>query len=232
MNKIILLFLVICLFLPNVTLAQNEPKKNRAVKAKENVNYDSKWGLFINTFSLLEPQQAAIGAGINYKIAWRWDVSAEINYLFDGFCQGCDDYQSNGFRSIFTLKRFSKNGIFFYGLDSRIKYFSFQDKQSFVNNLTQDTLHNFSHHASNTLFGIAGIVGFRLPISKNKKWAFEINTGYGIKYRSVNRKNIPDGYKFYRNVQMKKDYNFTSEQDISSWDNIYFPTAWRVIFLF
>ena len=172
MSKIIFSFLVIFFCLPGQTFSQYETKKNRAVKAKENVNYDSKWGVFMNTLSLLEPQQAAIGAGINYKIARRWDVSAELNYLFDGFCQGCDDYQSNGFRSIFTLKRFSKNGIFFYGLDTRIKYFSFQDKQSFVNNTTHDTLNNLSHKASNTLFGIAGIVGFRLPISKNKKWAF------------------------------------------------------------
>ncbi len=232
MNKIIFSHLIVFFLLPVQVFSQFETKRNRAVLAKENVNIESKWGVFMNTLSLLEPQQAAVGAGINYKVAWRWDISAELNYLFDGFWQAGDDYKSNGFRGIFTLKRFSKNGIFFYGLDTRIKYFSFDDKRSFVNPVTHDTLSNFTHKASNTLLGAAAIVGLRLPISKNKKWAFEINTGYGVKYRFVKRENIPAGYKYYRRESSRKHYDFTSHQDIGSWDNIYFPTAWRVLYLF
>lgn len=232
MNKIFFYYLIIFFCIPAKAFSQSETKRNRAVRAKENVNLEGKWGVFMNTLSLLEPQQAAIGAGVNYKIARRWDISTEINYLFDGFWQAGDDYKSNGFRGIFTLKRFSKNGIFFYGLDTRIKYFGFEDKRSFVNQVTGDTLRSFTHNASNTLLGAAAIVGFRLPISKNKKWAFEINTGYGVKYRFVNRENIPAGYTYYRNELVKRHYDFTSHQDISGSDNIYFPTAIRVMYFF
>lgn len=187
----------------------------------------------MNTFSLLEPQEAAIGAGVNYKITNRWQMSAEINYLFEGFAQGLDDYTiKGGQRTIFTIKRFSKNGIFFYGLDARIKTYSFRDKEHFANPLTHDTLFNFAHNVSNTLLGAAAIVGLRLPISENKKWAFEINTGYGTKYRFVKRKNIPAGYEYFRNGFRKKDYDFTSEQDKNSSDNIYFPTAIRIMYFF
>lgn len=189
-----------------------------------------KIGIFMNTLSLLEPQQAAIGAGIDYSIPNRWRMSLELNYLFDGFWQGGDDHNSKGVRGIVTGKRFSKSGIFFYGLDLRIKYFSFEDKGSFVNVASNDTLFNFKHAVSNTLFGAAALVGVRLPISKNKKWALELNTGIGNKYRLVKRKSIPAGYDYYRPDFVEKHYNFTSGQDVSSSENVYFPSALRILF--
>ncbi|MEO6489383.1 MAG: hypothetical protein ABIO04_05520 [Ferruginibacter sp.] len=185
----------------------------------------------MNTLSLLEPQQAAIGAGLTYKLASRWDLSLELNYLFEGFWQGGDDYTSKGSRYIFTIKRFAKRHIFFYGMDARLKYFSFVDKQHFINESSMDTLFNFSHDANNILVGLAGIVGLRLPISKNKKWAFEINTGIGTKYRVVNRKNIPAGYKYYRH-EVSRHYEFNTGQDVDSSDNVYFPSAIRVMYFF
>ena len=223
MKRTLLIFL---LFVSAVCIAQKKDK--HSFRGSER-----KFAVFMNTFSLLEPQQAAIGAGINYKFVRRWDASLELNYLFDGFVQSADDYNSNGCRAIFTTKHFSRSGVFFYGLDARIKYFSFIDKRDFVNPTISDTLFNFKHDASNRLLGVAGIVGVRLPISKNKRWAFEINTGLGTKYRYVKRNGIPAGYKYYRNDEfVRKHYNFTANQDISSDDNIYFPSAIRVMYFF
>lgn len=197
-------------------------------------NLTSRWGIFMNTLSLLEPQQAAVGAGINYKIARRWDVSAEFNYLFEGFVQDLDDYTTNGgYRTIFTLKRFSKSRIFFYGIDARIKYFSFTDKRDFINPVTADTLFNLVHNASNTLIGAAAIVGLRIPISKNRKWALELNAGLGNKYRTVKRKNIPAGYEYDRGIiPVPKHYNIVTDQDISGPNNFYFPAGIRIMYLF
>jgi len=185
----------------------------------------------MNMFSLLEPQQSAIGAGFNYKIAHRWDMSTEFNYLFDGFWQGGDEYNSQGYRGIITVKRFSKSRIFFYGIDLRLKHYAFADKRDFINAAIPDTLFNFRHDASNTLWGVAAIVGVRLPISKNKRWALEINTGVGDKHRTVDRKNIPAGYTYYPN-QLSTHYNFTRGQDITSDDNVYFPGTVRVMYFF
>mgnify|MGYP000888039381 CR=1 FL=1 len=210
------------LFLGNISFAQ----KLRNHKTGP----DRKFGIFMNTLSLLEIQQAAIGAGINYKIAHRWDTSLELNYLFDGFMQAADDYNSQGYRGIITLKRFSKTRVFFYGLDLRLKYFSFSDKREFKNETTGDTLYNFEHDAANTLIGVAGITGVRLPISRNKKWAFEFNTGIGIKLRTVTRKNIPAGYEYFNN-DMSRHYNYTTGQDISG-ETPYFPTAVRIMYFF
>lgn len=219
------IFLALFLFVSAISIAQK--KDQYRFKATER-----KLAVFMNAFSLLEPQQAAIGAGINYKIVRRWDMSLEFNYLFDGFVQSADDYNSQGYRAIFTTKRFSKNGLFFYGIDARLKYFSFIDKRNFVNNSTSDTLYSFDHHASNTLFGIAAIAGLRLPVSKNKRWALELNTGIGDKYRLVQRRDIPDGYKYLRNPNFRKEYNFTPDQDIEGSDNVYFPSAVRVMYFF
>jgi hypothetical protein len=185
----------------------------------------------MNMFSLLEPQQAAVGAGINYRLAKRWEIGAEFNYLFDGFWQGGDDYHSKGYRGILTAKRFSRSGIFFYGIDARIKYFSFVDNRNFVNIATADTLYNFSHTASNLLLGAAMIVGVRLPISKNKRWAFEFNTGIGWKYRFVNRKNIPGGYEYDKAHYFPREYDLTSDQDVSG-ETFYAPSGIRVLYFF
>ena len=220
-------FILAFLFLSSAIFGQRLERKHKMG------NTTSTFGIFLNTLSLLEPQQGAIGVGINYKISPRWDISAEANYLFEGFWQGGDDYTiDGGYRGIITVKRFSKTRVFFYGIDLRIKHFSFSDKQHFANALTHDTLFNFRHDANNTLLGAAAIVGVRLPISKNKKWAFEINTGYGTKYRFVKRKNIPAGYMYYRGEVLKLEYNFTIDQDVNSADNIYFPTTVRILYFF
>ncbi|MBS1731982.1 MAG: hypothetical protein JST02_01680 [Bacteroidetes bacterium] len=188
-------------------------------------------GVFINPLSPLEPQQGAVGAGINVMLAHRWDISLELNYLFEGFVQDMDDYSSHGYRGIFSVKRFSKSRIFFYGIDTRLKYFSFTDKQNFASAATPDTLFNFRYNGSNTLFGIAAITGLRLPISKNKKWAFELQTGIGNKYRDVSRKNIPSGY-YYFNSEKSIDLNVLEFQKTSGGFNFYFPSAIRIMYFF
>ena len=218
------LLLLSCLLISITCIAQ---KQKRAYKGS-----DRKFAAFTNMLSLLEPQQAAVGAGINYTINRKWHVSLELNYLFDGFVQSADDYNSTGYRVIATVKRFTRTGVFFYGADARIKYFSYIDRQNFINTATSDTLFNVSHNASTTMTGGAGIVGIRLPISKNKRWAIEINTGVGVKYRNVERKNIPAGYAYYQDKSKKSRHpNIADGQDI---DGVgpYLPSALRIMFFF
>lgn len=212
----------------SVQAQQNDHHSRQNNKHRQGA--DRRVGIFINPLSPLEPQQGAVGAGVTVMLARRWDVSLELNYLFEGFVQDMDDYSSQGYRGIFTVKRFSKSRIFFYGLDTRLKYFSFSDKTDFVNDATIDTLFNYRHDASNTIFGIGAIVGIRLPISKNKKWAIEIQTGIGDKYREVTRKNIPAGYEFFENDK-PKDLNIPSLQKTSG-NTVYFPSGIRIIYFF
>jgi len=228
MSKLIASIVFVALML-NVYAQVNKHSYHKTEKHRQGAA--KRIGIFINPLSPLEPQEAAAGAGCNLMLFRRWDMSLELNYLFDGFSDKEYYHDTKGYRAILSIKRFSKSRVFFYGIEGRIKYFSFTDKRDFANELTGDTLYNFRHNATNTLYGFAGIVGVRLPISKNKKWALEIQTGFGNKYRYVVRKNIPAGYNYLGN-EFPTHYNFTPNQDISSDDNVYFPSGIRVMYFF
>ena len=194
---------------------------------------DRKWGIFTNPFSFTEPQVAAAGVGLSYRLVKRIDLSLEYNYLFAPVYRSGKVDGLTGYRGIFTIKRFSKSRIFFYGIDLRIKHYSFIDKQNFINPAIPDTLYAFSHHASNTLPGIGAITGVRMALSKNKKFAIEFNGGIGFKYRYVSRTNVPAGYKYYRRENSGFHEFFTLPGSRATNEaTFYLPAALRLYYFF
>lgn len=194
-------------------------------------NYTSRFGIFINPLGPVEFQEGAAGLGVNAMLSRRWDISAELSYLYQGWGEKTyDKIIHNGYRAVFTVKRLSYTRVFFYGLDFRIKSYDFTDQLDFINTTIPDTLYNFKHNGRNTLYGFGGLAGLRLPLSKNRKWAMELNLGIGAKFRKISRKNVPAGYQ-YTDIIRPKDFSFIYEQNFEGWTG-YVPGAVRFMYLF
>ena len=224
---ILLIYLLACVPLIN---AQARNSRHH-VHGNHRQGPDATWGIFTNILSPAELYQAAIGGGINYKIAKRWDINAEYNYVYKVSTQAHKDYNPKGYRGIITIKRFSKSRILFYGIDLRVKHFSLTTTADFVNAATADTIRDLKHRLSNTLPGIAAITGVRLPITRNKKLAFEFNVGIGYKFRNVSPKSVPAGYEYYAGFKAFKEYNFQDDQQVQG-ETIYLPAAVRFYYFF
>jgi hypothetical protein len=154
------------------------------------------WYLSFNPHSLLEAEQGAVGLGVGYRVSNRIELWTELNYLYKGFFQDPEYFNNlNGFRSITSFKYYynNKHG-FFIGAEFRIKKYSFDDKNTFINSHTNDTLTNFSYKAGHTLIGGGVFWGKRFKLTANGKFELEGNIGVGVKQRIIDRKNVPAGY--------------------------------------
>lgn len=154
------------------------------------------WYLTFNPHSLLEVDQGAVGLGIGYRLSNRIELWTEMSYLYKSFFQNSGNFDNlKGFRSITSFKYYyyNKHGMF-VGAEFRIKNYSFDDKNTFINSQTNDTLKNFQYTPSHTLIGGGVFWGKRFKLSANGKFELEGNIGIGVKQRILNRKNVPSGY--------------------------------------
>jgi hypothetical protein len=163
-------------------------------------------GLYLsfNPHSILEAEQGAVGLGIGYRLSNHIEIWTELNYLYKGFFQDPEYFNNlHGFRSTSSFKYYysNKHG-FFVGAEFRIKNYSFDDKNTFVNSQLNDTITNFSYKAGHTLIGGGVFWGKRFKLTANGKFELEGNIGVGVKQRIIARKNVPAGYLvkeyFYR----------------------------------
>lgn len=192
--------------------------------------YQKGWYLSFNPHSIFEPEQGAIGVGAGYRINKRFEVWEEINYLYRGFLNDPTDYRNlSGIRSITSLKYFynNKHG-FFVGAEFRYKHYAFDDRNTFINYQTNDTLSNISYKASHTLLGGGVFWGKRFKLTANGKFELEGNIGLGVKQRFIKRKNVPTGYEKihfygYDRILFLPDYD--EEQSLP-----YFPAIVRFIY--
>lgn len=201
------------------------------INAQKNHKYTPVFqkGLYIsfNPHSLLEPEQGGVGLGVGYRFTKRIEVWTELNYLFRGFYRADNDFTNlHGFRSITSFKYFynNKHG-FFIGAEFRIKKYSFYDKSSFENLQAGDSLLNFNYKPTHTLIGAAAFWGKRFKLGANGKFEMEGNIGIGVKYRTIDRKNVPAGYTQikYRAVDTRPN---TDEEAAYP----YFPAIVRFIY--
>jgi hypothetical protein len=186
MKKMILIFLLsICI------KATAQKKVSRSTPVIQKGFY-----LSFNPHSIIEPGQGAVGLGIGYRITKRIEIWTELNYLYKGFFQEGGNYDNlKGFRNITSFKYYYNNRLgMFIGAEFRIKNYSFNDRNTFVNIQTSDTLTNFQYTATHTLSAGALFWGKRLKLTANGKFEMEGNVGLGIKQRRISRKNIPAGY--------------------------------------
>ncbi len=188
-------------------------------------------GLYLsfNPHSIFEPEQGAVGMGVGYRISKRIEVWTEVNYLYKGFFQD-PGYLDNlkGFRSITSFKYYyyNKHGMF-AGAEFRIKNYSFNDKNTFINIQTNDTLTNFQYKAAHTLTGGAVFWGKRFKLTVNGKFEMEGNVGIGVKQRKISRKNVPDGYLKLENFESR--FTLIPDTDKES-AYPYFPAIVRFIY--
>ena len=188
--------------------------------------------LSFNPHSVLEPEQGAVGLGAGYRINKRFEIWNEINYLYKGFFQDPDKFKNlQGFRNITSLKYYynNKHG-FFVGIEFRIKKYSFDDKDNFINEQINDTLFNYPYRPSHTLIGGAVFWGKRFKLTANGKFEMEGNIGVGIKQRIIYRQRLPEGYIQYVNPYfIPKDGPILPDRDVEQ-SLPYFPAIFRFIY--
>ena len=116
----------------------------------------------------------------------------------------------------------------FIGAEFRIKNYSFDDKKTFVNMQTNDTLTNFMYRANHTLAGAAVFWGKRFKLTANGKFELEGNVGTGVKQRRISRKNVPAGYSKlkYRAVDSFSPFNEKNVEEAYP----YLPATVRFIY--
>jgi hypothetical protein len=186
-------------------------------------------GLYLSfsPHALLEPQQGAVGLGVGYRFNKRIELWAEGSYLYKGINTEDEFGGLHGFRAIVSGKYFYQNKKgFFVGAELRIKQYSFNNKNTFINDQLRDTLKNYQYTAQHSIMGGAVFWGKRFKLSANGKFELEGNIGVGAKYRFINRKNIANGY-----------YRVTGPDKIDLLPEIdteqllpYFPTTVRLIY--
>jgi len=170
-------------------LATSAQRKNRQTPVITKGVY-----LSLNPYSIIEPEQGAIGLGIGYRFNKRIELHLQTDYLYRGIlADGLHDL--HGYRAIFSGKYFYQNKYgFFVGAEFRLKRYSFVDNTTIFNPQLQDTINNFQYNPQHTITGDAVFWGKRFKLTPNGKFELEGHVGVGGKYRNINRKNLPPGY--------------------------------------
>lgn len=216
-------FITFSLFISSIAIAQNKSNKHTPILQKG-------WYLTFNPHSILEPEQGAVGLGIGYRLSNHIEVWTELNYLYKGIFQ-YPDYVNNlhGFRNITSLKYYYSNKYgFFVGAEFRIKKYSFDSKNTFINSQTNDTLINFSYKPAHTLVGGGIFWGKRFKLTANGKFEMECNIGIGVKQRIINRKGVPAGY-FKREYFYSPRISLIPDTDVEQ-ALPYFPAIFRFVY--
>jgi hypothetical protein len=184
--------------------------------------------LTFNPHSILEPEQGAVGLGIGNRISRKFEVWTEFNYLYKGvFYDGRDFTNLKGIRNITQVRYYysTKHG-FFVAAEFRLKYYSYDDKNSFVNKQTNDTLSSFGHVASHMLIGGAVLWGKRFKLTANGKFEMEANMGIGAKNRTITRRHVPAGYELMQTFDREGLWPDHNREEALP----YFPVVIRFIY--
>jgi hypothetical protein len=186
--------------------------------------------LSFNPHSIIEPEQGGIGPGIGYRISNRLEIWTEFNYLYTGFFNDGDNFDKlKGFRNITNFKYYYNNRLgLFMGIEFRIKNFSYNDRNTFVNQQIRDTLTDFQYRATSTVVGGAFFWGKRLKLTAHGKFEMEGTVGIGIKQRRISRKNIPAGYAKMETVDRVIKFRDIEREDA----NPYIPATIRLVYHF
>lgn len=150
----------------------------------------------VNPFSPAE-SMSSIGPCISYRFSSRLELWIEASYIFHNLYKINDWQNLKGYRFIFQPRYYigSKRG-FFITPEFRLKHYTYNTSAQLINDNTNDTLDNYYHKASQYLYGGAVVIGKQFNLSKQKNLFLEATVGLGGKYRTIQRRNIPDGYSY------------------------------------
>jgi hypothetical protein len=201
MKKYMLLLLASFCFKVNAQQIKAKSNKHRFTETEKYFSF--------NPFALAEPQ-IAIGAGFGNRFSERSEYFTELSYIAK---TPFYDYQANslhGFRFLSQYRyhffgtgkplinlglrkeRKTKQNRFI-GAEFRLKMYNFSGKNTFVNNISNDTLRSISYNANAISLGGAILFGRTYTISKSGNWKIEITSGIGAKQKLVNFKgNLKD----------------------------------------
>lgn len=151
-------------------------------------------------FNPLSPAESmsSIGPCVSYRVSPTLELWGETSFIFHNLYSDNSWKNLRGYRFIFQPRFYTgKNKTFFIAPEFRLKQYSYNNSLTFLNKTTADTLRNYPHKASQVLIGGAFILGSQFSLSSKHNFFIEITAGVGGKQRYIDRKNIPDGYKYY-----------------------------------
>ncbi len=227
MKKVFFIFTLS--LLTNVIEAQFFRLKNSIQFENRNWHFKNGWYLNINPFTLVEPISSGIGLGMSYRFKDRYEVSNEINYLIETLTRKKDELpnQLKGVRIVSSFKYYINNNKFL-GIENRIKNYTFNDVDNFYNEVTKDSLFNYSHKAQHHIFGFALLYGQRFALSKNGKLQLECTSGIGGRKRNIKRIGVPIGYE-YKKFIIPKEPSFYENFEESNFV-IYMPFSIKLYY--
>ncbi len=167
-----------------------QTKKEQLVSSPHNVY------ITFNPLGIAE-LQSTFGAGIHLPFNNRITFFTEIAAVFKNPVYKNPDDIKFGLRNITQFRYYSKTrkrSTSFIALEARIKYYSFNNVRTFINEVIKDTLKQVSHTAVALSVGGGIVFGSRFPLSKNQKWQMELTAGIGVKNKSVFFRNINNNY--------------------------------------
>ncbi len=193
------------------------------IKAQGDQRY---WSVGVNPFSPGESMSSA-GPCVAFRVSPRLELWGEGSFIFHNLYKINDWEKLKGYRLIFQPRYFvGKERSFFISPEFRFKQFSYTNSLPFVNKTTNDTLHSYSHRASQVLVGGAFVMGDQFVLSKRRNLFMEVTIGIGVKQRFISRKNIPGGYQYYLQpggFGLAPHYNWNNN------GTPYFPLGFRLI---
>jgi hypothetical protein len=141
---------------------------------------------------------STVGAGIHKPLNNQIAFFTEIATVFKNpFYKNPDDIKL-GFRNITQFRYYSKTrkrSTSFIALEARVKYYSFNNVRTFINETIGDTLKYLNHTAAALSVGGGIVFGTAFQISKNEKWQMELTGGIGVKNKTVFFRNVNNNYK-------------------------------------
>jgi hypothetical protein len=154
------------------------------------------WSVGLNPLGIGEII-SAVGPCASYRVSPHLELWIEWAYLFEGPWGVYKWRNIKGYRLIFQPRYYiGKSKRFFLTPEFRLKHYSYNSVDQFINPGNGDTLNNQSYHGSQFLTGGAFILGEQLVLSRRHNLHLEVTIGLGSKYRQITRTKIPDGYFF------------------------------------
>lgn len=189
--------------------------------------YKKGWSLGVNPLSLAE-SQLSLGPCAGYRFNERLGLWSEASFIFANSYMPEEWKSMKGLRFILQGRYYlAGRKKFFLAPEFRIKSFSFNNRLTFVNDHSFDTLSNFSFREKQVLAGGALVIGRQIRISRNGKLFLETTFGIGGKQRFITRKNVPEGYK--ADLRRGVDGGLSPNYEYELNGTVYFPASCRIM---
>jgi hypothetical protein len=180
MKNILMIFLL--LLLCSIVLNAQLPKPKLAIG--------------FNPLGIVE-SQLFVGPTASFRFAPKYEVWTEIGAVVRNNYMPKQWTSMQGFRIIVQGRRLAHpNKKSFIAAEFRLKNFSSDDSNDFINYNTLDTLFNMPYRQNQTILGGGIVFGSKNYLNKKHTLFLEKTLGFGVKQRFTKAQNISPGYEF------------------------------------